>query len=401
MKKNIGIIGFGEMGKRHAGEFYESTNGFIHTKAVVEPSEKKYEEGCEWINYRPERYSSVKEMLANENLDGVIISSPNFQHLENLQEFTGLDMPILLEKPLDSEFDKILEIVRFADKYEGPIIVDHVMRYAPIIRKAKAIIDSGQLGHVCSFTFIQTIGGCMYRNFRRTMKGGGGQLLEKATHDFDVLLFLTGSNPKRVAAISKQQAYGGKESNDLHCSNCDKQITCPDRLHTTYTALKDVKPTDDLCPYAQEIDIADNEACLIELDNNIFGTYSHCYFVRGDSTREYEIIGTRGIMKISLTVKNPLGYGKIKINPRYDTDDCDTMEFLFDYKKRIHYNGGPGVAKHFYEVMDGHTKPFTTVNQAFIAEMISYSAILASETGQFIDIEKKIPEDILLKIQNI
>ena len=48
MTKKIGIIGFGEMGKRHGLEFREATKGNIEICGVVEPDDMMYQRGCEW-----------------------------------------------------------------------------------------------------------------------------------------------------------------------------------------------------------------------------------------------------------------------------------------------------------------------------------------------------------------
>ena len=45
MKKRVGIIGFGEMGKRHGLEFREATSGGIEIAGVVEPDDLLYQRG--------------------------------------------------------------------------------------------------------------------------------------------------------------------------------------------------------------------------------------------------------------------------------------------------------------------------------------------------------------------
>jgi predicted dehydrogenase len=44
----------------------------------------------------------------------------------------------------------------------------------------------------------------LFHTFRRTKKTGGGQIIEKATHDLDAMLYLLGSLPEEVAMIAKQ-----------------------------------------------------------------------------------------------------------------------------------------------------------------------------------------------------
>lgn len=394
---HIGIIGFGEMGKRHGREFMESSQGLVKVQAVVEIDDRKYEEGCQWCACRPTRYKHVGELLQTGGLDGVIISTPNFTHHDVLKQFAGLRMPILLEKPLDADFAKICEIVRFSRQYQGPMIVHHVMRYAPIVRKAKELILDGKIGRVCSVNFIQYSNGYMWHTFRRTMAGGGGMLVEKATHDLDVMLNLVGALPVRIAAVARQQAYGGDKPNDLYCHSCAERLKCPESRYAFHfnPGKLDVDPSDDLCAFAKEVDVPDNETCLIEFNNSVFGTYSHCYFVNHYFSREYEIIGHLGMLRISFTPLEQRSHytGKLTLLPRYDTHG-NRGEYDFDYYNKIHYNGGPGVVRHFVDLMNGAARPITTVEQAFAAEVAGYVSNVASRTGTFVNVDEVIPADL-------
>lgn len=400
--KQIGIIGFGEMGKRLGHELAVATGGMVKIVGVVEPNDTKYKEGCEWNGCKPRRYSTIKEMMMeHEILDGVIISSPNSFHLENLKQLTGYNIPILLEKPLDASYEKICEILRFSEQYQGHIMVDHVMRYTPILIKAKELIGSGIIGGICSVNFVQNCyyGVSLYHNFRRTMAGGGGMFIEKATHDFDAMIYLTEAIPVRVAAISKMQAYGGDKPNDLHCTECVERLTCKESVNNINyrygnNEVMEVKGSNDLCVYAKEVDAPDNEVCMMEFNNGIFGTYSECFFSSSSYTsREYEIIGLNGIMRISFSLLKNHDKGEIIVCPRYGTPE-DLYRFEFDYRKRIHYNGGGEVAKHFFHIMNGKSVPLTTVKQAFIAETLGYAATLAARKKKFIDVLDIIPEDL-------
>lgn len=70
MKKRIGIIGFGEMGKRHALEFYEATMGAVTVAGVVEPNDEMYENGCAWNKCDIPRYNTVAELLEKDQTGG-------------------------------------------------------------------------------------------------------------------------------------------------------------------------------------------------------------------------------------------------------------------------------------------------------------------------------------------
>jgi len=398
--KKIGIIGFGTMAAHLGRELRTVTGGLAKVHAVFDPSDKKFAQACEFIGYEPLRCDNISQLL-EQDLDGIVIASPNGCHLENLKELEGNSIPILLEKPLEANFEKISNVLRFAEKYNGPIMVDHVMRYAPIVAQAKELIDSGTIGKICSASFVQNCfyGNSMYHDFRRTMADSGGMFIEKATHDFDIMLYLLESRPIKVSAIAKMQAYGGDKPNDLYCSQCQERLTCKESVNNIHyrsgaTEMMEVKGTDDLCVYAKAVDVPDNEVCMVEFDNGTFGTYAQCFFSPpGYGTREYEIIGLEGILRISFSLVGNHYKGRILVCPRYGTPQ-DAVTYDYDYRCRIHYNGGGAVATHFCHLIDSREEPFTTVRQAFLAELLGIAATQASEKGQFVYPEKLLPADL-------
>lgn len=396
---NVGIIGFGEMGKRHALEYHNATRGKMNFVAVVEPEDARYKEGCEWYGKTPKRYDNVNDMLKAESLDGIIIASPNCFHLENLKDCMSSNLPLMIEKPLESSFDKICDLVRLTHSYKAPIMVDHVMRYAPIIQKSKKLIQAGEIGKVCSFNFVQYHGGgALFSTYRRTMAAGGGQLLEKATHDLDVAFYLCGSAPRRVTGICRLQKYGGDKSENLTCSSCD-DFECPSRVSKGANSggtIQDIGLSHDLCAYSKIIDVYDNEMCLIECNNNIFGVYSQCFFGGNHFSRRYEVIGTEGILYLELSMpERNINYnGKITL-ARNNKNSSTKEEYKFDYEGRIHYNGGPFAGRHFYKMIQGKVEPFTRVEDAFAAEMVGIGAMRSSSDQRSIDIEREIvPDDL-------
>ena len=52
------------------------------------------------------------------------------------------------------------------------------------------------------------------------------------------------------------------------------------------------------------------------------------------------------------------------------------------------------MARHFYQIMLGKTRPFTTVRQAFAAEMLGFTALLASDQKKFINVLDIVPDDL-------
>lgn len=397
--KRVGVIGLGQMGKRTARDLHAGAGGLIEIAAVVEPSDLNYRAGCEHLGCAPQRYPDAAAMLARHNLDGIVIATPNHCHLQSLQSLSGQRIPVLLEKPLEATFDKICAVVRFAQCYAGPILVHHCMRYSPISQKARALLTARAIGRVCSVNFTQhcPYGDSMYRTFRRTLAGGGGMFIEKATHDFDIMLSWLQTRPRRVSAVARRQVFGGDKPPALRCAHCAERLACKESV-SNEAVRRGARPPaageDDRCVFGRDVDVPDNAACLIEFENGTFGTYVECYFSpRSYTSREYELTGTEGVMRVSYTAPDNHGTGLVAVYPRFGASQ-DVGQWRFDYRDRIHYNAAPEVVRHFYDVICGAAPPATTVEQAFAAELLGQAATQAAQSTGLVEVASLVPDDL-------
>jgi predicted dehydrogenase len=399
MKKiRLGVVGWGGRGGGVACEAIQATGGLMEPVACVDPSDEKYESGSERFGIRPARYESVRAMVESKTVDAVLIGSPNNCHLDNLREMEGFKLPVFLEKPLESTFEKICEVVRFARRYKGPILVGHCMRYAPIYQEVVKMLARGDVGKICSARFVQSChyGNGAFHGWRRTRKEGGSQLLEKATHDLDCMMGMIRCLPETVYAVNRLQAFGGDRSNTLRCRDCDERVTCPESTQNIAFRngnykVEELRNPGDLCVYGREIDINDNESMLIEFQGGITGSYQQWFFSpRSYHHRVYEIYGTEGALELDFGAE--FG-GKITFCPRFGTL-ADKQEYNFDYLLRNHYNGDGAMTKHFWEVCTGRAEPMTTIEQAFMAEVLGYGALVSGDRRKIVQIGSLLPKDL-------
>ena len=70
-------------------------------------------------------------------------------------------------------------------------------------------------------------------------------------------------------------------------------------------------------------------------------------------------------------------------------------KFEFHYEGRIHYNGSPGVAAHFLDLMERKdVQPYSPVDEAFAAELIAIAAYESNAKGAYVEVTDLLPADI-------
>ncbi len=232
--------------------------------------------------------TDYRRLLEREDVDAVAVTSPDFCHEEHAVAALEAGKHVFCEKPLaitTAGCDRILEAWRASGKQ---LMVGFNMRYMNIFRVMKEVIDSGTIGvpkAVWCRHFVGHGGHFYYHDWHATRRNATSLLLQKGSHDIDMIHWLTGQHAVRVTAFGQLDYYGGDEPNDLSCPDCDKRTTCPD--------FQRPWPGHEQCAFRQEIDVEDNNQVLMQLSGGILAAYLQCH-VTPDYHRNYVIIGTEG-----------------------------------------------------------------------------------------------------------
>src|SRR5262245_5001061 len=93
-----GIIGCGMMGQEHIRNI--SLLGDAHVAAIYEPDAGMMAQALALAEAaRP--VETIAELLARTDVDCLLIASPNFRHVEQLEQIAATrPLPVLVEKPL-------------------------------------------------------------------------------------------------------------------------------------------------------------------------------------------------------------------------------------------------------------------------------------------------------------
>lgn len=140
-RKKIGFIGLGSIGLRHLNSLLTlGINDFIHLKTG---------KGKKHIPEIPNaEIVTIENVLGFEDVDGIIISNPTSLHGETIKNVLHLGKPLFVEKPLSNSYIETIELFNLLRSYPSRIQVGFTLRYNPLIRKVKEIINSGVLGEI-------------------------------------------------------------------------------------------------------------------------------------------------------------------------------------------------------------------------------------------------------------
>ena len=212
MKKlvNLGLLGVGLIGKRHAEIILKYKDAKLVAVADPDKSAEKYAKEI-GVSY----FKSLSEMLSSSSLDGVIIATPNNLHVEHGIECIQKNIPSLIEKPLASTAQDAAIISKASEDSGVPVLVGHHRRHNPIIKAAKKIVDSGEIGDVRSFhanCWLFKPDEYFEESVWRTKKGAG-PVSVNLVHDIDLLRYICGE----VVSVQAQtiKSRRGHENEDV------------------------------------------------------------------------------------------------------------------------------------------------------------------------------------------
>lgn len=181
-RHKVVLVGIGRMGRNHFRVL--SDNPKVELVAVIDPSTVRPDVRAGI----PDHIHTFSELDALSTLecDGIVVATPTQTHYEVVKKLLQLKRAILVEKPICSSEAEGLELMRLAERYGTPLVVGHVERHNPAIKKLREVVASGIVGTPihCSVT---RVGG-----YPENVQEGNNVLLDLAVHDLDVLQMIFG-----------------------------------------------------------------------------------------------------------------------------------------------------------------------------------------------------------------
>lgn len=194
-KKTVAVIGTGNIGKHHIRIYSEIPN--VQLVGIADINEKIGSSLTK--KYRTKFYTSSKELLEKEVPNIASICVPTSLHYDVAKVFIEKRINILLEKPIATDLVEAKKLLTLARKNNVQILIGHVERFNPAVKKVKEMIDKGELGKIIAI-MARRVGG-----FPPQIKDANISV-DLAIHDIDVANYLLGEQPKEVY-VNKQKNH--------------------------------------------------------------------------------------------------------------------------------------------------------------------------------------------------
>jgi len=366
------VIGCGGRGRCVVGWMRGVSNKELQIVSAYDPDPEAIEKAKkEWDSPEMVSSSSMGDAIRFPGVDIVMIFSPNYLHCEAILDALSCGKRVFSEKPLATTLEDCRKIMDAEKKSGISITTGFVLRYSPFYRKIKELLDSGTFGKIINISASENReafgGGCSMSadyGWRRYRSKGGPYLLEKCSHDLDLLNWFVSAVPNRVAAFSGLDYF--VPANAHLWEKLGKE---------TFSKLVEEKHR--INPFSSEKDIDDNHALILEYPNGVKACFVLTLAAAIPERRMY-INCTEG------TIIGECFSGTLRYR-RY----TDPYETTLTFKGGGHGGGDEVMVHEVGDSLHGSVKPVSSrASNGFDCARVALAADLSARTGKIVSVEK-------------
>ena len=335
----VGIIGCGKIAQvRHLPEYAANPNAEI--MAYYDKNRARAEEMA--AKYGGSVCDTYFDLLNRDDIDAVSVCVENRSHAEISTAALYAGKHVLCEKPMAVTLAECESMVAAAERNGKHLMIGHNMRFDPVHRKAKELLDGGIIGDI--ITFRATMGNAGPENwsmeagstwFFDKQKAAMGALSDLGIHKVDLLQYLTGQKvietTAKVMTLNKHTATGAP------------------------------------------ITVDDNALCILRMSGGAVGTLAASWTVYGHECQSTCLYGTKGIMLI-YNNNNPAAPIEVR-----NLDGTSTS-----------YNIPPetnsGVIDEFVAALEQNREPEVSGREALSTMRAIFGSIKSSEIGRTVSV---------------
>lgn len=287
-----GIVGTGFMGRTHLEGLRRLGIEVVGVRGSS--AEKSRRIADEWGI--PKGYADYADLLADDDVDVVHITTPNYLHYEQAKAALAAGKHVMCEKPLAMNSEETAELVTLAKETGLVAGVNYNLRFYPLNIEAREVVERGELGEVYSVQGSYVQDWLLYRTDYnwRVLADKGGKLRAIAdigTHWLDLVQTITGLKIEAVFA-------------DLYVVHPTRER--PTGEVETFTGKgQEVEETETI-----EVETEDGGALLLRFENGVRGALFVSQVTAGrKNCMRYEIAGANRALAWNSEMPNELWIG--------------------------------------------------------------------------------------------
>lgn len=366
-KIQIAVIGCGNRSCTVVGNLLKDFRHEVEISTVYDPDLSECRHSLqEWDVSDAQITSGPEEAIHFPGIDWVMIFSPNAFHKEHILAAFAAKKHVFSEKPLAVSIEDCQEIYQAWLRSGVIFATGFVLRYGPIYRKVKELLDSGKFGRLLAIDGSEHItpshGGYIMRNWRRHTKVAGPHILEKCCHDLDLINWFCGSLPSRVAS------FGGRMF--FTSGNRYLEQKYGDSTFYTWRDPKAVKSAFD-----DDTDLMDTQVSIAEYRNGIKVSFSSS-MANAIPERRLYFHCTEGSVMVEL-------YHKLLQYRRLGEEAYSTLNIKTDG----HGGGDAVIMKELFDTMKNGTAPKCGGSEGLESAVFALALDRAATTGEVVDLE--------------
>ena len=299
-------------------------------------------------------FKSLSELFSQDRPDGVILATPNQLHVPHALECIAAGVPMLLEKPIAPTVAEAESLVHAADAVGAKVLIGHHRAHSPIMAKAKAVVESGQLGKLVavmgSATFLKPDHYFAESPWRR--EPGAGPILLNMIHEVHNLRMLLGE----IVAV---QAFASNATRGFAVED-----TVSINLRFANGALGSFMLSDTAaCPRSWEQTSQENKAYATYADED-------CYV----------IAGTNGCLSVpTMRIKT---YPNAEDRSWWKPFEVGVVEMVRDDPLKLQI-------EHFGAVIRGEAQPLVSARDGLANLRITEAIAQAAKSGAVVNISSQ------------
>jgi predicted dehydrogenase len=360
-RHRFNVIGTGINGREHIHITLLEGRATIH--GVYDPNPGSIELACrEYTQFTGRNdltvYDSLEAACNDPSVDGLIISTPNFSHIDVVRVAAQSRKHILLEKPMATTIPDANEITKLAQNYSAVFQIGLQYRYKSMYTEAiHEALERKSIGDIKTISILEHRMPFLDKvnQWNKFSQFSGGTLVEKCCHYFDLLNLFAQARPVSVYA-SGSMAVNFKEFE--------------------YKSKK--------------ADILDNALVIVMYENGVRGSFNLCMFAPM-FYEEMVLCGDQGHLKVyevedSLRVPRPQTHMEIRRGEQAPSRFCEPV-----YPEYIQNSGHNGATffehVNFVDNIEGLPTNTASVEEGFWSVIVGSAAEESVKTGQVVMIQ--------------